>query len=151
MARQRKCCRCPRPSEVDSDSRGENLLLLLRGRLGGVVRIIDCVEKNLQTSYCAPPLYFSPPSVESQLARKTDTVRPSTIITRSPPPRKTHDRAWLPCIEHSTPGNRRKDRQVVRDSERTHKHNQRETTYVTMTGERIRKHTQTETRRRTWT
>jgi len=40
MARQRKCCRCPRPSEVDSDGRGEKLLLLLRGRLGGVVRII---------------------------------------------------------------------------------------------------------------
>ena len=42
----------------------------------GVKRIIDCVEKNLQTSYCALSLYLSFPPVESQLARKTDTVPP---------------------------------------------------------------------------
>jgi len=111
MAQQRKCCRCPLPSEVDSDGHGEKFLLLLHGRLGGVVRIIDCVEKNLQTSYRAPSLYFSHPSVESQLARKTDTDPP--IMTQSPRPRKTPDCTWLPRGQHSTCGNRRKDAEAV--------------------------------------
>ena len=101
------------------------------------MRIIDCLEKNLQTSYRIPPLYFSHPSVESQLARKTDTVTP--IATQSPRPRKTHDRIWPPRGQHSIRGNRRKDTQAVRNRERTCKHNQRETTYVMMTGERTRK------------
>jgi len=55
---------------------------LVTGREVGLWReIIDWVEKNLQTIYRAPPLYFSHPSVESQLARKTDTVAPSNIMT----------------------------------------------------------------------
>jgi len=63
MAMERSCCCCT------------------RGRLGVLESIIDCVEKNLQTSYRAPPLYFSHPSVESQPAHKTDTVPPSNIMT----------------------------------------------------------------------
>ena len=112
MARQRKYCRCPRPSEVDSDGRGEKLLLL-RGRLGCVARIIDCVEKNLQTSYCALLFILFLPSVESQLARKTDTVPPYHIMNQSSRPRKTHDRTRPPRSQHSTRGNRRKDTQAI--------------------------------------
>jgi len=70
------------------------------------------VEKNLQTSYRALPLYFSLPSVESQLARKTDTVPPYNIMTQSSRPRKTPDRTRPPCGQHSTRGNRRKDTQA---------------------------------------
>jgi len=44
--------------------------------------IIDCVEKNLQTSYRALPFILFLPSVESQLARKTDTVPPYHIMTQ---------------------------------------------------------------------
>jgi hypothetical protein len=40
MKRQRKCCRCPRPSEVDSDGRGGKLLLLRSRKVGG------CGEDN---------------------------------------------------------------------------------------------------------
>jgi len=36
ILRQRKCCRCPRPSEVDSDGRGEKMLLLHLRKVGGV-------------------------------------------------------------------------------------------------------------------
>ena len=36
MARQRKCCRYPQPSEVDSDGRGEKLLLLRSQKVWGV-------------------------------------------------------------------------------------------------------------------
>jgi len=74
--------------------------------------IIDCVEKNLQTSYRTLPLYSSFP-LESQPARKTDTVPPSNIMTGSPRTRKTHDRTRPPCSQHSTHGNRRKDAQAV--------------------------------------
>ena len=35
MAQQRKCCRCPRPSEVDSDGRGKKFLLRA-WKVGGV-------------------------------------------------------------------------------------------------------------------
>jgi len=113
--------------------------MLVVEKAGGGLQRIDCLEKNLQTSYCAPPLYFSHPSVESQLALKTDTVPPSNIITRSPRRRKTHDRNRPPRGQYSTRGNRRKDAQVVRNRKRMRKHNQRETTYVTMTGERTHK------------
>ena len=77
---------------------------------GGFGRI-DCVEKNLQTSNRTPPLYFSHPSVESQLAHKTDTV--PSIVTQSPRPRKTQDCTRPPHSQHSTRGNRRKDVQAV--------------------------------------
>jgi len=49
MARQRKCCRCPQPSEVDSDGHGEKLLLLRPWQVGNfsvLEGIIDCVEKE---------------------------------------------------------------------------------------------------------
>jgi len=36
MVQQRKCCRCPCPLEVDSDGRGEKLLLLRSWKVGGV-------------------------------------------------------------------------------------------------------------------
>jgi len=87
MVQPRKCCRCPRPSEVDSDGRGEKLLLFRPQKVGGVgVDNRLCGEESPE-SYCAP-LYFSHPSVQSQLARKTDTVPLSTIMTQSPLPRK---------------------------------------------------------------
>ena len=38
-------------------------------------KIIDCVEKNLQTSYRALPFILFLPSVESQLACKTEIGR----------------------------------------------------------------------------
>jgi len=60
---------------------GRSCCCCARARLGVLEWTIACVEKNLQTSYCAPPLYFSHPSVELQLTRKTDTVPLSTIMT----------------------------------------------------------------------
>jgi len=83
-----------------------------RKKLGGF-GIIDCVEKNLQTSYHALSFILFPPSVESQLARKTDTVPPYFIMTQSLRPRKTHDLTRPPRGQHSTRGNRRKDAQAV--------------------------------------
>ena len=53
------------------------------GRLGVVVRIIDCVEKNLQTSYHARPLYFSFPLWNHSLpARLTQFLHPSSSLNR---------------------------------------------------------------------
>jgi len=71
------------------------------------------MEKNLQTSYRALSFILFPPSVESQLARKTDTVPPYFIMTQSLRPRKTHDRTRPPRGQHSTRGKRRKDAQAV--------------------------------------
>jgi len=77
------------------------------------------------------------PSVESPLARKTNTVPPSNNTTRSPRPRKTHDRTRLPCGQHSTRGNRRKDAQAVTVKERKTdvQLNQGKTILVTNMGE----------------
>jgi len=94
MAMGRSCCCCA------------------RGRLGVLEWIIDCVEKNLQTSYRALPFILFLPSVESQLACKTDTVPPYHIMTQSSRPRKTPDRTRLLRGQHSTRGNRRKDTQA---------------------------------------
>ena len=83
------------------------------GREIGLWReIIDCVEKNLQTSYRALSFILFLPSVESQLARKTDTVPPYHIMTQSSRPRKIHDRTRPPRGQHSTRANRRKDTQA---------------------------------------
>ena len=79
---------------------------------GGFGRI-DCMEKNLPTSYRTLSFILFPPSVESQLARKTDTVPPCFIMTQSLRVRKTHDRTRPPRGQHSTRSNRRKDAQAV--------------------------------------
>ena len=108
--------------------------------------IIDCVEKNLQTSYRALPLNFSFPLWNHSLpARLTQFL---LIMTPSLRPRETHDRTRPPRGQHSIRGNRRTDTQAVRNRERTRKHNQRETTYVTMTGERTRKQHNGDNRRK---
>jgi len=102
------------------------------GREIGLWReIIDCVEKNLQTSYCTLLFILFLP-VESQLARKTDTVPPYHIMTQSSRPRKTHDRTWLPRGQHSTRGNRRKDTQArtVRKEKKDAQAQPKRNTYV---------------------
>jgi len=76
-------------------------------------KIIDCMEKDLQTSYRALSFILFLPSVESQLARKTDTVPPYFIMTQSLHPRKTHDRTRPPRGQHSIRGDRSKDAQAV--------------------------------------
>jgi len=55
---------------------GRSCCCCARGRLGVLEWIIDCVEKNLQTSYCTLPLYFSFPLWNhSLLARLTKFLR----------------------------------------------------------------------------
>jgi len=103
------------------------------GREIGLWReIIDCVEKNLQTSYRALPFILFLPSVESQLARKTDTVPPYHIMTQSSRPRKIHDRTRPPRGQHSTRGNRRKDTQArtVRKEKKDAQAQPKRNTYV---------------------
>jgi len=71
----------------------------------------------------APFFYtFSLPSVESQPARKTDTVPSFNIMTLSLRPTK-HMIAL---------GRRAANTLLVRTGERTRKYNQRETTYITV-------------------
>jgi len=94
--------------------------------------IIDCLEKNLQTSYRALPFILFLPSVESQLARKTDTVPPYHIMTQSSRPRKTHDCSRPPRGQHSTRGNRTKDTQArtVRKKKKDAQAQPKRNTYV---------------------
>ena len=102
------------------------------GREIGLWReIIDCVEKNLQTSYCTLLFILFLP-VESQLARKTDTVPPYHIMTQSSRPRETHDRTRPPRGQHSTHGNRRKDMQArtVRKEKKDAQAQPKRNTYV---------------------
>jgi len=69
------------------------------GREVGLWReIIDCVEKKLQTSYRALPLYFSFPLWNHSLPARL-TQFPSTM-TQSLRPRKTHDRTRPPRGQH---------------------------------------------------
>ena len=71
--------------------------------------IIDCVEKYLQTSYRAVPLYFSFPLWNHSLpARLTQFLHHDSIVA----PKETHDRTRPPCGQHSNRDNRRKDAQV---------------------------------------
>jgi len=115
-------------------------------KAGGGSERIDCVEKNLQTSYCALPLYFSFPLWNHSLpARLTQLL---SIMTPSLCPRETHDRTRPPHGQHSILDNRREDTQAVRNRERMYKHNQRETTYVMRTGERTRKQHNGDNRRK---
>jgi len=108
---------------------------------------IDCVEKNLQTSYRTLPFILFLPSVETQLACKTDTVPPYHIMTQSSRPRKTHDRTWPPRGQHSTRGNRRKDTQArtVRKEKKDAQAQPRRNTYV-----RKEKNTQAQPKRNTY-
>jgi len=94
--------------------------------------IIDCVEKNLQTSYRAPPFIFFLSSVELQLAHKTDTVPSYHIMTQSSRPRK-HMIALGRCAATTllaATGERTRKQEQYRKRRRTRKHNQKETTYV---------------------
>jgi len=118
------------------------------GREIGLWReIIDCVEKNLQTSYRALPFILFLPSVELLLARKTDTVPPYHIMTQLSRPRKTHDRTWPPRSQYSTRGNRRKDTQArtVRKEKKDAQAQPKRNTYV-----RKEKNTQAQPKRNTY-
>ena len=69
-ARQRKCCRCPRPSEVDSDGRGEELLFLRLWQVGiflvleGIIFNYDLMCATLQV-LCTPPRHTTPMGLPS--------------------------------------------------------------------------------------
>jgi len=52
------------------------------------MRIINCVEKYLQTSYCALSFISFPFPLEAQLAHEADAVPPYNIMTQSSHPRK---------------------------------------------------------------
>jgi len=83
-----------------------------RGRLGVLEWIIDCVGRNLQTSYRPLLLYFSFPVWNHSLP--TRLTQFLLIMTLSLRQRQTPDSTQPPCSQHSICGNRRKDTQAVR-------------------------------------
>jgi len=84
-----------------------------------------------------PSFILFRPSVESQVAGKTDRVPLSNILTRSPRPRRTHDRTRPLRGQHSIRGNRIKDAQAVtvKEKKTDEQLNQGKTILVTNMGE----------------